>query len=74
MRSSRVVALALVVGTFFVTQEVLTDLAAGRPVRGIGISIGDVEVSRDAARLRVERRDDEDIVELARPARSSHTG
>jgi len=33
MKSSRVVALALVVGTFFVTQEVLTDLAGGRPVR-----------------------------------------
>jgi len=33
MRISRVVALALVVGTFFVTQEVATDLAAGRPIR-----------------------------------------
>src|SRR5262249_39504804 len=33
MRTSRVVALALVVGTFFVAQEALTDLAAGRPVR-----------------------------------------
>ena len=33
MRVSRVVALALVVGTFFVAQEVLTDLASGRPVR-----------------------------------------
>lgn len=32
MRTPRVVALALVVGTFFVTQEVLTDLAAGRRV------------------------------------------
>lgn len=32
MRTSRVVALAFVVGTFFVTQEVLTDLAAGKPV------------------------------------------
>jgi two-component system, LytTR family, sensor kinase len=32
MRLSGVVALALVVGTFFVTQEVATDLAAGRPV------------------------------------------
>jgi two-component system, LytTR family, sensor kinase len=31
MRSSRVVALALVVGTFFVSQEILTDLAGGRP-------------------------------------------
>jgi two-component system LytT family sensor kinase len=33
MRTSRVVALALVVGTFFVTQEVLTDLANGKAVR-----------------------------------------
>ena len=33
MRTSRVVALALVVGTFFVAQEALTDLALGRPVR-----------------------------------------
>jgi two-component system LytT family sensor kinase len=33
MRISRVVALALVVGTFFVAQEVLTDLANGRHVR-----------------------------------------
>src|SRR5438552_4618447 len=32
MRLSRVVALALVVGTFFVTQEIATDLAAGKPV------------------------------------------
>src|SRR3954470_19613102 len=32
MRTSRVVALALVVGIFFVTQEVLTDLAGGKPV------------------------------------------
>lgn len=32
MRTSRVVALALVVGTFFVAQEILTDLAAGRRV------------------------------------------
>jgi hypothetical protein len=31
MRTSRVVALALVVGTFFVAQEALSDLAAGRP-------------------------------------------
>ena len=31
MRSSRVVALALVVGTFFVAQEVLTEVAGGRP-------------------------------------------
>ncbi|MDB4875563.1 MAG: hypothetical protein JWM41_2009 [Gemmatimonadetes bacterium] len=40
MRVSRVVALALVVGTFFVTQEVLTDLASGKPVD----VINDVEV------------------------------
>jgi two-component system LytT family sensor kinase len=33
MRASRVVALALIVGTFFVAQEVLTDLAAGKSVR-----------------------------------------
>lgn len=32
MRTSRVVALALVVGTFFVAQEILTDLAAGKRV------------------------------------------
>jgi len=32
MRTSRVVALALIVGTFFVAQEILTDLAAGRRV------------------------------------------
>jgi two-component system, LytTR family, sensor kinase len=32
MRTSRVVALALIVGTFFVTQEALTDLAGGRRV------------------------------------------
>ena len=32
MRTSRVVVLAFVVGSFFVTQEVLTDLAAGKPV------------------------------------------
>ncbi len=32
LRSSRVVALALVVGTFFVTQEALTDLAGGRSI------------------------------------------
>ena len=31
MRTSRVVVLALVVGAIFVTQEVLTDLANGRP-------------------------------------------
>jgi hypothetical protein len=31
MRTSRVVALALVVGTFFTAQEVLMDLARGRP-------------------------------------------
>jgi len=40
MRVSRVVALALAVGTFFVTQEVLTDLARGKPVD----VINDVEV------------------------------
>ena len=33
MRVSRIVALALVVGTFFVAQEVLTDLANGRTIR-----------------------------------------
>jgi len=33
MRTSRVVALALLVGTFFVAQEALTDLADGRPLR-----------------------------------------
>jgi two-component system, LytTR family, sensor kinase len=33
IRASRVVALALVVGTFFVAQEILTDLAAGRRIR-----------------------------------------
>jgi two-component system, LytTR family, sensor kinase len=33
MRTSRVVALALVVGTFFVAQEALTELASGRPLR-----------------------------------------
>src|SRR5437764_14816233 len=33
MRTSRVVALALVVGTFFVAQEALSDLALGSPVR-----------------------------------------
>jgi two-component system, LytTR family, sensor kinase len=32
MKTSRVVALALVVGTFFVAQEILTDLAAGKSV------------------------------------------
>jgi two-component system LytT family sensor kinase len=31
LRSSRVIALALVVGTFFVAQEVLTEVAGGRP-------------------------------------------
>jgi two-component system, LytTR family, sensor kinase len=31
LRSSRVVALALAVGTFFVAQEILSDLAGGRP-------------------------------------------
>jgi two-component system, LytTR family, sensor kinase len=40
MRTSRVVALALVVGTFFVAQEALTDLALGRPLR----MANDVEV------------------------------
>ena len=33
MRTSRVVALALLVGTFFVAQEALTELASGTPVR-----------------------------------------
>jgi two-component system, LytTR family, sensor kinase len=33
MRTSRVVSLALLVGTFFVAQEALTDLALGRPLR-----------------------------------------
>lgn len=33
MRTSRIVALALLVGTFFVAQEALTDLASGRPLR-----------------------------------------
>ena len=33
MRNSRVIALALLVGTFFVAQEALTDLASGRPIR-----------------------------------------
>ena len=33
MRTSRVVALALAVGTFFAAQEALTDLASGRPLR-----------------------------------------
>jgi two-component system, LytTR family, sensor kinase len=33
MRTSRVVALALLVGTFFVAQEALMDLASGRPLR-----------------------------------------
>jgi signal transduction histidine kinase len=33
MRPSRVVALALLVGTFFVVQEALTDLASGTPIR-----------------------------------------
>jgi len=33
MRTSRVIALALLVGTFFVAQEALTDLALGRPLR-----------------------------------------
>ena len=32
MRGSRVVALALAVGAFFVAQEVLTDLASGNHV------------------------------------------
>jgi two-component system, LytTR family, sensor kinase len=40
MRVSRVVALALVVGTFFVTQEILTELANGKPVS----VINDIEV------------------------------
>ena len=33
MRTSRLVALALLVGTFFVAQEALTDVALGRPVQ-----------------------------------------
>src|SRR5947209_17986798 len=33
MRTSRVVALALLVGLFFVAQEALTELASGNPVR-----------------------------------------
>jgi two-component system LytT family sensor kinase len=33
IRTSRVVALALLVGTFFVAQEALTDLSLGRPLR-----------------------------------------
>jgi signal transduction histidine kinase len=33
LRTSRVIALALVVGTFFVAQEALTDLASGTPIR-----------------------------------------
>jgi two-component system LytT family sensor kinase len=33
IRAPRVVALAFIVGTFFVAQEVLTDLAAGKSVR-----------------------------------------
>ena len=33
MRTSRVIALALLVGTFFVAQEALTDLALGSPLR-----------------------------------------
>lgn len=36
MRTSRVVALALVVGTLFVTQELLTQLASGEPISVIG--------------------------------------
>ncbi|HEV7391607.1 MAG TPA: histidine kinase, partial [Burkholderiales bacterium] len=40
MRTSRVVALALLVGVFFVAQEALTELASGRPVR----LLSDVEV------------------------------
>ena len=34
MRTSRIVALALIVGTFFTAQEVLMDLARGRPELG----------------------------------------
>src|SRR5690349_3997994 len=33
MRASRLVALGLVVGSFFVLQEALTDLAGGNPLR-----------------------------------------
>lgn len=40
LRTSRVVVLALVVGTFFVAQEVFTDLVGGRPVH----VVNDVEV------------------------------
>src|SRR5215831_20438652 len=40
MRTSRVVALALLVGTFFVAQEALTQLALGRPVP----VVSDIEV------------------------------
>jgi len=40
MRTSRVVALALVVGVFFVAQEALTELASGSPVR----VVNDIEV------------------------------
>lgn len=42
MRTSRVVALALVVGIFFVSQEVLTDLASGQS-KSISV-VGDVKV------------------------------
>src|SRR5947209_19805702 len=40
MRTSRVIALALLVGVFFVAQEALTELASGQPVR----LLNDVEV------------------------------
>src|SRR5256885_2663321 len=40
MRTSRVVALALLVGMFFVAQEALTELASGNPVR----LLSDIEV------------------------------
>jgi two-component system LytT family sensor kinase len=40
MRTSRVVALALLVGMFFVAQEALTELASGNPVR----VVSDIEV------------------------------
>jgi two-component system LytT family sensor kinase len=40
MRTSRIVALALLVGTFFVAQEALTELALGHPVQ----VVNDVEV------------------------------
>lgn len=40
MRTSRLVALALLVGTFFVAQEALTQLALGRPVQ----VVNDIEV------------------------------